>query len=180
MERFYLSIPYGIKDTIKACYPIRWDAESRRWYATDATVAVKAQEEANRLVGRELQGISTELRSKAANDEQTSDAAEFNYVGRLTRCTTVNGFKRQDERIAEAQDAIAPGFFETAYTLHVQPWSERAFTLRFGAKSDAEAVAFAKAVRACRLLANLVQGGMYRIAVSTDPKFGTPREIYAI
>jgi hypothetical protein len=51
MEKIYLDVAFDNKDRVRDAHGIRWDGTRKRWYATDAAVAIAAQALADELAG---------------------------------------------------------------------------------------------------------------------------------
>lgn len=164
MDRIYLTVPYGIKDQVKARYRIHWDAQARRWYATDPEHAAGAQALANSLLRAELQAVPR--------------VDTVLYEGRHHALQQVPGALTQTERIALTARLVKPKLLEPAYEVLVRPEEEPSFRLRFGARSDADAVLFCKALALGRILRNLVQGGINELHLTATPRIGDNREVF--
>lgn len=163
---YYLTIPYGLKDQVKARVPgVRWDPEVKCWYATEKVDACKAQTLANELAGRTLQKLPHELMGDYLEAVKQEEAQADLYTGKHIKLSRVNGANRQPERIAEAQKAVKPGFFEKGYTAEVTPSEESSFSLTFSAADDSEARRFAGALKHGQILRNLVLGGIASITI---------------
>jgi hypothetical protein len=81
MEKIYLDVAFDDKDRVRDAHGIRWDGTRKRWYATDAAVAIAAQALADELAGerdfaqREQEAVDRKMQGELAR-QAASRAAE--------------------------------------------------------------------------------------------------------